>query len=145
MKLQDMIAMNTGLPAGMTGRKMKWDEVKAPFSILKAAIISSKQYNDNGELLVFSKGARQGEPIYDRQLVLQIDLEGKVVIVRTTSRYLVSLFSGNLDRPADGQNKFGDDYHFVDAPEGKMKFWAHEYVYKDGTRGMLADLEEVEE
>lgn len=146
MKLNEMIAIQSGVPAGFEGRRMKWDEVKDAFHIEKAAMISKTQVTEDGELLVFSQGPRKGEPILDRQLVLQLKTaDGKSILVRTNSQRLVPLFSGNLDRPADGKNRFGDEYHFVDVPEGRMHFIPFQYKYKDGKVGNVADLEEVED
>ena len=146
MKLNEMIAAQSGVPAGFEGRRMKWDEVKEAFVIEKAAVLSRKQYTEDGEVLVYSQGARQGQPIMDRQLVLQLrTADDRRILVRTNSQRLVPLFSGNLDRPADGKNRFGDDYHIVDAPEGIMHFVNYKYEYKNGQIGNVADLEEVEE
>ena len=145
MKLNEMIAAQSGVPAGFEGRRMKWDEVKEAFVIEKAAILSRTQLTEDGELLVYSQGPRKGEAIMDRQLVLQLKTaDDRRILVRTNSQRLVPLFSGNLDKPADGKNRFGDDYHFVDVPEGVMHFVPYKYEYKDGKVGNVADLEEVE-
>ena len=101
--------------------------------------------NDQGEVMTYQQGPRAGQPIPDRQLVLQIKTEkGQVLVVRTNSPRLVPLFTGDLDREADGKNQFGDDVFIVEAPEGKLRFVTFKYPYKNGQKGDVADLEEVD-
>ena len=145
MKLGDMIAKKTGLPDGFSGSRVKWNDVNETFEIEKAAVLSRPAINDQGEIMTYQQGPRAGQPIPDRQLVLQIKTEkGQVLVVRTNSPRLVPLFTGDLDREADGKNQFGDDVFIVEAPEGKLRFVTFKYPYKNGQKGDVADLEEVD-
>ena len=136
----------SGLPAGFEGVRTKWDDVKENFRISKAAILQRPARNDDGEILTYAQGPRAGQPIPDRQIVLAIEtVSGKHLVVRTNSRRLTSLYSGDLDREADGENSFGDEIFFVDAPEGVLRFVGFKQEYKNGQKGDVADLEEVDE
>ena len=147
MKLSDMVAKKTGLPDGFSGSRMKWDEISEPFEIVKAAILSRPLVAENGEVILFEQGPKAGQPIPDRQLVLQIRTKsGKSIIVRTNSPRLVPLFTADLDAQEPvGKNQYGDDIYAVEAPEGMVRFVAFNYPYKNGKKGDVADLEEVEE
>lgn len=146
MRLSEMQNKKSGLPAGFEGVRTKWDDVKENFRISKAAILQRPARNDDGEILTYAQGPRAGQPIPDRQIVLAIEtVSGKRLVVRTNSRRLTSLYSGDLDREADGENSFGDEIFFVDAPEGVLRFVGFKQEYKNGQKGDVADLEEVDE
>lgn len=146
MKLSEMKNKKNGLPEGFVGTKTKWEDVKEPFEILKAAILQRPALNEAGEVVVYSQGPNEGKPIPDRQLCLEIQTEsGKELLVRTNSRRLTSLYSGDLDREPDARNYFGDDIFIVEAPEGWLKFVPFKYKYSNGREGDIADLEEVED
>lgn len=146
MKLSELIAKKNGLPEGFSGSRVKWDDVKEDFQIVKACILQRPARDENGEILTYSQGPNEGKPIPDRQLALMLRTRsGKEILVRTNSRRLTSLYSGDLDRESDGINQYGDAYFIVEAPEGWMRFIPYKQEYKDGKKGDVADLEEVEE
>ena len=147
MKLSEMKNKRSGLPDGFTGVKMKWEDVKETFTIKKAAILQRPATNEAGEVLTFSQGPKAGEPIPDRQLALAIvTSSGKEFIVRTNSRRLTSLYSGDVDnREPDDRNDFGDEIYLVEAPEGTLRFIPFKMEYKNGKKGDVADLEEIDE
>lgn len=146
MKLSEMQAKKSGLPEGFSGARAKWNEIGQVFQIRKACILERPAVGTDGSPMVYSQGPREGEPILDRQLALAIRTkDGRDWVVRTNSRRLVSLFSGDLDRKADWTNVFGDDVYMVDAPEGWLKFVPFKYEYKNGQKGDIADLEEAGE
>ena len=146
MKLSELKNKNSGLPEGFTGVKAKWQDVKEPFEIRKAAILQRPALNEAGEVMVYTQGPNEGKPIPDRQLVLAILTEsGKELVVRTNSRRLTSLYSGDLDREPDAKNYFDDEIYIVEAPEGWLQFVPFKYKYSNGREGDIADLEEVED
>ena len=150
MKLNEMKNRVTGLPDGFVGIRKRWDEVKEIFTIEKAAILERDKTDENGQVIRYQKGPREGQPVPDRQVCFQIStLDGKKVIVRTNSPRLTSLYSGDLDREPDASNQFGDRIYIVEVPEGNMHFIPYEVEGKDKTgktqRWNVADLEEVEE
>lgn len=146
MKLAELKNKNSGLPEGFTGTKAKWQDVKEPFEIKKAAILQRPALNEAGEVIVYSQGPNEGKPIPDRRLVLAIKTEaGKELVVRTNSRRLTSLYSGDLDREPDAKNYFDDEIFIVEAPEGWLKFVPFKYKYSNGREGDIADLEEIED
>ena len=150
MKLNEMKNKVTGLPDGFSGVRKRWDEVKEIFTIEKAAILERDKTDENGQVIRYQKGPREGQPVPDRQVCFQIStLDGKKVIVRTNSPRLTSLYSGDLDREPDASNQFGDRIYIVEVPEGNMHFIPYEIEGKDKTgktqRWNVADLEEVEE
>ena len=150
MKLNEMKNRVTGLPDGFVGIRKRWDEVKEIFTIEKAAILERDKTDENGQVIRYQKGPREGQPVPDRQVCFQIStLDGKKVIVRTNSPRLTSLYSGDLDREPDASNQFGDRIYIVEVPEGNMHFIPYEIEGKDKTgktqRWNVADLEEVEE
>ena len=148
MRLSEMQNKKSGLPAGFEGVRTKWDDVKENFRISKAAILQRPARNDDGEILTYAQGPRAGQPIPDRQIVLAIEtVSGKRLVVRTNSRRLTSLYSGDLDREPDSVNRFGDRIFDVEPPEGDMHFVPFEQKgTKDGRemKWNVADLEEVE-
>lgn len=150
MKLSEMKNKVTGLPEGFTGARKKWDEVKEVFEIVKAAVLERDKVGEDGQVIKFSKGPREGQTVPDRQVCFQIRTsDGKDVIVRTNSPRLTSLYTGDLDRDPDSVNQFGDRIFLVDVPEGKMHFVPYEIEGKDKSgksmRWNVADLEEVED
>lgn len=146
MRLSEMQNKKSGLPAGFEGVRTKWDDVKENFRIVKAAILQRPARNDAGEVMTYQQGPRAGQPIPDRQIVFAIEtVSGKHLVVRTNSRRLTSLYSGDLDREPDADNVFGDEIFFVDAPEGTLRFVGFKQEYKNGQKGDVADLEEVDE
>ena len=150
MKLNEMKNRVTGLPDGFVGIRKRWDEVKEIFTIEKAAILERDKTDENGQVIRYQKGPREGQPVPDRQVCFQISTsDGKKVIVRTNSPRLTSLYSGDLDREPDATNQFGDRIYIVEVPEGNMHFIPYEVEGKDKTgktqRWNVADLEEVEE
>lgn len=147
MKLNELKAKKSGLPAGFSGERAKWNDIKEDFQILKAAMLQRPAVSEDGEILTYSDGPKKGEPIPDRQLVLMIRTRsGSEYCVRTNSRKITSLYVSDVEeREPDTQNQFGDDIFNVEAPEGWMHFVASQYTYKDGRKGDIADLEEAEE
>lgn len=149
MKLSEMKNRVSGLPEGFTGEKMQWNEVSDDFVIEKACILERDKTDEMGNVITYSKGPKEGQPVPDRQIALQLKLtNGKKVLVRTNSARITSLYSGDLDREPDETNRFGDRIFFVDAPEGTMHFVPFEQKgTKDGKpmKWNIADLEEVEE
>lgn len=150
MKLNEMKNKVTGLPDGFSGVRKRWDEVKEIFTIEKAAILERDKTDENGQVIRYQKGPREGQPVPDRQVCFQISTsDGKKVIVRTNSPRLTSLYSGDLNREPDATNQFGDRIYIVEVPEGNMHFIPYEIEGKDKTgktqRWNVADLEEIEE
>lgn len=150
MKLNDMKNRVTGLPQGFTGTKKKWDEVKEIFTIDKAAVLERDKVGEDGQVIRFTKGPREGQAVPDRQVCFEITTsDGKKLIVRTNSPRLTSLYSGDLDREPDAVNQFGDRIFIVEVPEGRMHFIPYEIEGKDRSGKVkkwdVADLEEVEE
>lgn len=144
MKLSEMKAKKSGLPEGFSGERAKWNEISEPFEILKAAVLERPAIGDDGPL-TYSQGPKEGQPIMDRQMALSIKtVSGKEYIIRTNSRRLVSLFSGDLDREPDFKNSYGDSVYVVEAPEGKIKFVPFRYEYSNGMKGDICDIEEAE-
>ena len=148
MKLSEMKNKVSGLPDGFSGVRMSWDEVQGTFEIEKACILERDKINEKGETITYTKGPKAGQPVPDRQVAFQLKTaEGAPVIVRTNSARITSLYSGDLDREPDTQNRFGDRIYFVEAPEGKMHFVPYEQkATKDGRemKWNIADLEEVD-
>ena len=150
MKLSEMKNKVTGLPEGFIGTRKKWDEIKEVFTIVKAAVLERDKTDENGQVIRFSKGPREGQAVPDRQVCFQIKTsDGKDVIVRTNSPRLTSLYAGDLDRDPDAVNQFGDRIFNVEVPEGRMHFVPYEIEGKDKSgksmRWNVADLEEVED
>lgn len=147
MKLSEMQNKRTGLPAGFTGARMEWKNVEEEFQIRKLCLLRRDAVNKDGEPIYFQQGARAGQPIPDDQVVMQLETrQGKNIVVRTNSRRLTSLFNGGIeDREPDAKNIFGDRIYEVEPPEGWLHFVKFKMEYKDGTKGDIADLEEVEE
>ena len=147
MKLSEMQNKRTGLPDGFTGTRMEWKNVGAEFQIKKLCLMRRDAVSKEGEPIYFQQGPRMGQPIPDDQVVMQIETrEGKSIVVRTNSRRLTSLFNGGIEeREPDAKNIFGDRIYEVEAPEGWVHFIPFKMEYKDGTKGDIADLEEVEE
>lgn len=150
MKLNDMKNKVTGLPEGFAGARKKWNEVKEIFEIKKAAVLERDKTNEEGEIIRYSKGPREGQAVPDRQVCFEIvTSDGQKLIVRTNSPRLTSLYSGDLDRDPDAVNQFGDRIFLVEAPEGRMHFVPYEIEGKDKTGKVkkwdVADLEEVED
>ncbi len=147
MRLNEMVAKKSGLPEGFSGERAKWDEVKGRFKILKVCILQRPvRDKETGEIVTYNDGPKKGEPVPDRQAILSIETEqGKKLLVRTNSRRITSLYSGDLDREPDGVNQFGDDVFDVEAPEGWLRFVPFKQEYANGQKGDVADLEEAEE
>ena len=149
MKLSEMKNKVSGLPDGFTGEKKAWNEVAERFEIVKVCVLERDKTNEKGETILYQKGPREGQPVPDRQVALQLLTESKKqLIVRTNSARITSLYSGDLDREPDETNRFGDRIYFVEAPEGLMKFVPFEQKgVKDGRemKWNIADLEEAEE
>ena len=150
MKLNEMKNKVTGIPEGFSGVRKKWDEVKEIFEIKKAAVLERDKTNEQGEVIKFSKGPREGQSVPDRQVCFEILTSGgDKLIVRTNSPRLTSLYSGDLDREPDAVNQFGDRIFLVEVPEGRMHFVPFEIEGKDKSgksmKWNVADLEEVED
>ena len=150
MKLNEMKNKVTGIPEGFSGVRKKWDEVKEIFEIKKAAVLERDKTNEQGEVIKFSKGPREGQAVPDRQVCFEIvTSDGQKLIVRTNSPRLTSLYSGDLDREPDAVNQFGDRIFLVEVPEGRMHFVPFEIEGKDKSgksmKWNVADLEEVED
>ena len=146
MKLSEMQNKRTGLPEGFTGARMEWKNVAAEFQIKKLCLMRRDAVSKEGEPIYFQQGPRQGQPIPDDQVVMQIETrEGKSIVVRTNSRRLTSLFNAGIEeREPDAKNIFGDRIYEVEVPEGWLRFIPFKMEYKDGTKGDIADLEEVD-
>ena len=146
MKLSEMQNKRTGLPDGFTGARMEWKNVAAEFQIKKLCLMRRDAVSKEGEPIYFQQGPRQGQPIPDDQVVMQIETrEGKSIVVRTNSRRLTSLFNAGIEeREPDAKNIFGDRIYEVEPPEGWLRFIPFKMEYKDGTKGDIADLEEVD-
>ena len=148
MKLSEMRNKVTGLPDGFVGVKKDWKDVAETFSIEKAVILEKDKKDENGEVILYSKGPKQGQPVPDRQIAMQLrTASGEAVLVRTNSPRIVPLFTGDLDRECDEVNRFGDRIYHVEAPEGELKFVPYEMdKKKDGKpiKWDVADLEEVD-
>ena len=109
MKLSEMRNKVTGLPDGFSGTKKDWKDVAETFRIDKAAILEKDKKDEDGELILYSKGPKQGQPVPDRQIAMQLrTASGEAVLVRTNSPRIVSLYTGDLDRDCDEVNRFGD-------------------------------------
>ena len=138
----------TGLPEGFSGVKKDWKDVAETFRIEKAAILEKDKKDESGEVILYRQGPKQGQPVPDRQIAMQLrTASGEAVLVRTNSPRIVSLYTGDLDRDCDGVNRFGDRIYHVEAPEGELKFVPFEMdKKKDGKpiKWDVADLEEVD-
>ena len=148
MKLSEMRNKVTGLPDGFSGIKMDWKDVTETFRIEKAAILEKDKKDESGEVILYRQGPKQGQPVPDRQIAMQLrTASGEAVLVRTNSPRIVSLYTGDLDREYDEVNRFGDRIYHVEAPEGERKFVPFEMdKKKDGKpiKWDVADLEEVD-
>lgn len=148
MKLSEMRNIMTGLPEGFDGAKKDWKDVSETFRIEKAAILEKDKKDESGEVILYKKGPKQGQPVPDRQIAMQLrTASGEAVLVRTNSPRIVTLFAGDLDRECDEVNRFGDRIYHVEAPEGELKFVPFEMdKKKDGKpiKWDVADLEEVD-
>ena len=148
MKLSEMKNKVTGLPDGFVGTKKEWKEVAETFRIEKAAILERDKKDEGGNVIVYKQGPKQGQPVPDRQIAMQLrTAAGDSILVRTNSPRIVSLYTGDLDREPDDTNRFGDKIFYVDAPEGELKFVPFEMDKKKDGKPMkwdVADLEEVD-
>ena len=148
MKLSEMRNIMTGLPEGFDGVKKDWKDVSETFRIEKAAILEKDKKDESGETILYRQGPKQGQPVPDRQIAMQLrTASGEAVLVRTNSPRIVTLFAGDLDRECDEVNRFGDRIYHVEAPEGELKFVPYEMdKKKDGKpiKWDVADLEEVD-
>ena len=148
MKLSEMRNKTTGLPDGFSGTKKDWKDVTETFKIEKAAILEKDKKDESGEVILYRQGPKQGQPVPDRQIAMQLrTASGEAVLVRTNSPRIVSLYTGDLDREYDEVNRFGDRIYHVEAPEGELKFVPYEMdKKKDGKpiKWDVADLEEVD-
>lgn len=148
MKLSEMRNKVTGLPDGFVGVKKDWKDVAETFSIEKAAILEKNKKDESGEVILYRQGPKQGQPVPDRQIAMQLrTASGEAVLVRTNSPRIVSLYTGGLDRECDEVNRFGDRIYNVEPPEGELKFVPYEMdKKKDGKpiKWDVADLEEVD-
>ena len=148
MKLSEMRNIMTGLPEGFDGAKKDWKDVSETFRIEKAAILEKDKKDESGEVILYKKGPKQGQPVPDRQIAMQLrTASGEAVLVRTNSPRIVTLVTGDLDRECDEVNRFGDRIYHVEAPEGELKFVPYEMdKKKDGKpiKWDVADLEEVD-
>ena len=148
MKLSEMRNKVTGLPDGFDGVKKDWKDVTETFRIEKAAILEKDKKDESGEVILYRQGPKQGQPVPDRQIAMQLrTASGEAVLVRTNSPRIVTLFTGDLDREYDEVNRFGDRIYHVEAPEGELKFIPYEMdKKKDGKpiKWDVADLEEVD-
>ena len=148
MKLSEMRNKVTGLPDGFSGTKKDWKDVSETFRIEKAAILEKDKKDESGEVILYRQGPKQGQPVPDRQIAMQLrTASGEAVLVRTNSPRIVSLYTGDLDREYDEVNRFGDRIYHVEAPEGELKFVPYEMdKKKDGKpiKWDVADLEEVD-
>ena len=148
MKLSEMRNKVTGLPEGFSGIKKDWKDVTETFRIEKAAILEKDKKDESGEVILYRQGPKQGQPVPDRQIAMQLrTASGEAVLVRTNSPRIVTLFTGDLDREYDEVNRFGDRIYHVEAPEGELKFIPFEMdKKKDGKpiKWDVADLEEVD-
>ena len=148
MKLSEMRNIMTGLPEGFDGVKKDWEDVTETFRIEKAAILEKDKKDEDGEVILYKKGPKQGQPVPDRQIAMQLrTASGEAVLVRTNSPRIVSLYTGDLDRECDEVNRFGDRIYHVEAPEGELKFSPYEMDKQmDGKpiKWDVADLEEVD-
>lgn len=149
MKLSEMRNKVTGLPDGFAGTKKDWKDVAETFRIEKAAILEKDKKDESGEAILYRQGPKQGQPVPDRQIAMQLrTASGEAVLVRTNSPRIVTLFTGDLDgRECDEVNRFGDRIYHVEAPEGELKFIPYEMdKKKDGKpiKWDVADLEEVD-
>ena len=148
MKLSEMRNKVTGLPDGFVGVKKDWKDVTETFRIEKAAILEKDKKDESGEVILYRQGPKQGQPVPDRQIAMQLrTASGEAVLVRTNSPRIVTLFTGDLDREYDEVNRFGDRIYHVEAPEGELKLIPFEMdKKKDGKpiKWDVADLEEVD-
>ena len=148
MKLSEMRNIMTGLPEGFSGVKKDWKDVAETFRIEKAAILEKDKKDESGEVILYRQGPKQGQPVPDRQIAMQLrTASGEAVLVRTNSPRIVSLYTGDLERDCDEVNRFGDRIYHVEAPEGELKFVPFEMdKKKDGKpiKWDVADLEEVD-
>ena len=148
MKLSEMRNIMTGLPEGFDGAKKDWKDVSETFRIEKAAILEKDKKDESGETILYRQGPKQGQPVPDRQIAMQLrTASGEAVLVRTNSPRIVTLFNGDLDRECDEVNRFGDRIYHVEAPEGELKFVPYEMDKKKDGKPLkldVADLEEVD-
>ena len=148
MKLSEMRNKVTGLPDGFAGTKKDWKDVAETFRIEKAAILEKDKKDESGEIILYRQGPKQGQPVPDRQIAMQLrTASGEAVLVRTNSPRIVTLYTGDLDREYDEVNRFGDRIYHVEAPEGELKFVPYEMDRKKDGKPIkwdVADLEEVD-
>lgn len=145
MKFSEMKSASTGLPPGFEGQSAKWNEVDDPFIIEKVAVVQRQATDGDGNPLVFTSGAREGDPIMDRSVVMQIrqigEEEHTPKVIRTNSRRIVDLFVRRPEPVADGKTKFGDEFYFVEPPEEALRFTEYLQQYANGKKYPNADLE----
>ena len=146
MRLNDMKANVSGLPAGFGGMRKKWNEIDGRFEIAAAAIVQRPAVDDKGQPILYKVGERAGEQVMDRQTALQIRMEnGDLVLIRTNSKRITSLFEGCIGGNAPFKNRFGDEVFVCDdLPEGWLKFVPYEYKYSNGKVGETADPAEAD-
>jgi hypothetical protein len=146
MKLNEMKAYVSGLPAEFVGMRKRWQEVEGKFEIVAAAIIQRPAVDDKGQPILYKAGDRAGEQVMDRQTVLQIRMEdGDLVLIRTNSRRVTSLFEGCISDKPPLKNRFGDDvFTCAELPEGWLRFVPYEYTYSNGKVGEICDLAEAD-
>lgn len=146
MRLNDMKAQVSGLPAGFGGMRKKWNEIDGRFEIIAAAIVQRPAVDDKGQPILYKVGDRAGEQVMDRQTALQIRMEnGDLVLIRTNSKRITSLFEGCISENAPFKNRFGDEvFTCDDLPEGWLKFIPYEYKYSNGKVGEICDLAEAD-
>lgn len=145
MKFAEMKSASTGLPPGFEGQSAKWNEIDDPFIIEKAAVMQRQATDGDGNPLVFTTGVREGDPIMDRIVVLQIRQIGEEghtpKVIRTNSRRLIGLFAPQMKPEPDGKTKYGDEFYLVEPPEEALRFTEYLQPYSNGKKYPNADLE----
>lgn len=145
MKLSEMKARKSGLPEGFTGTKRNWQDVKGDFEVVRVCIRRKPVLNEDGSVMTYTQGEIAGQTVYDRQVVLQIvTTDDKEFLVYTNSPKLTGLFREGLEDEPVMKNIFGDEIFVREAPEGLLHFIGVTMEYKNGTKGQVCDLEEVE-
>ena len=144
MKFSEMRAQMSGLPEGFSGKKVKWQEVREAFTIVKLCMTVQSQKTESGELLV---SPVTGEVYMDRNLVMVIRTEkGEDLLVYTNSPKLVPVFRQQIpeERKPDEVSRYGADIYILDPPEGKLRFTTMKHKF--GSKGEMdvAYLEEAE-
>lgn len=148
MRLSEIRTKKYGLPEAFEGVKMKAEDVRGTFQVLRVALLREDEKGEDGEVLV---SPRTGRPYDSWMAVLNIKTEdGRLGLVWTTSAPIRRLFVGCIVG-ADGErtepdmiNQYGREVWTVEAPEGALRFTTVKEQYGNGKMYDVLDIEEAD-